>query len=162
MQSDLCLRHNLGSFPLRHAYPLGEFAIVRCALRPISSQRPYRIPPTARRAQGAIHAAHKPTAATRPQIEPPPFCLWIAHPAQSECDGSTSKRKSTLPAKVAAQTMAPILTTPQNIFGGTAIFERHQEPGYDTLPTQYRMSAERVGMSPLCQSRRFVRDILTG
>src|SRR5262249_41013280 len=98
-----------------------------------------------------IHAAHKPTAATRPQIEPPPICFWIAHPAQGECDGSTSARKSTSPARVAAQVMAPILMTfPQDrwsklvevlIFGGWAVFERHREPSYDALLTRHHTTA---------------------
>src|SRR5215510_11876362 len=57
-----------------------------------------------------IHAAHKPSAATRPQIEPPPFFPGISHPPQYECDGSTS-RKTTSPAKTSAQAKAPILMT---------------------------------------------------
>src|SRR5215467_234352 len=58
-----------------------------------------------------IHAAHKPTAPTRPQIEPPSAFSGISHPAQCECNGSTSTRETTSPAKTAAQATAPILMT---------------------------------------------------
>src|SRR5262249_55462515 len=57
-----------------------------------------------------IHAAQKPTAPTRPQIEPPPIIFpGICHPAQCECDEQTKARKPPPPAKTAAQATAPIL-----------------------------------------------------
>src|SRR5262245_42863655 len=62
-------------------------------------------------ARKPIHAAHKPTAPTKAQTDPPPFVTGISHPAQCECDGSNKTRKSTTPAKTAAQATAPILTT---------------------------------------------------
>src|SRR5262249_33695427 len=62
-------------------------------------------------ARNPIHAAHKPTAPTKAQTEPPPFFAGISHPAQGECDGSNRARKTTALAKTAAQATAPILTT---------------------------------------------------
>src|SRR5262249_51616910 len=58
-----------------------------------------------------IDAAHKPKAPTKAQTEPPPFLAGISHPEQCECDGSTSMRETTSPAKTAAQATAPILMT---------------------------------------------------